>query len=1037
MSKTHKVVGERFREAGLHADRFVSVRDGEKMCIDHDTRYELPVEVPGRNYGVYADADGPLVVLDIDDHDGGEDVGVSGLAALGALPPTFETRSPHGGTHRYYRVETDNSPIADRLKEKLGRANPVPSWGEVQAKNKYVVGPGSQLDGCDKDWCDNCGTSDGGLYEVNADRQVETIGEDELIEALAEDPDLSRRDKTENKSLRDVSETDNDDKNAAGGVGEDQQGDREVDQSLERWQVEALLETLPGDQHFDDWIRTGYAVYSWDSTEVGKEVFESWSEENEKWERSESQRQIDYIWSEGEEGTADDKTNATVGTLIHDAREAADDESVIDDIIRASASRDSKEPDTVTWADVRDEYRQAEAQGNVSKGHGRELAQKLLEREHDWMFVVESERLWVYDDHAGTFHRWGEQKIAEIMSDNLGPHYTTNERRQLTDRISAQNQVHREEINAKTYDDPLLCVGNGVVNLATGELYDHSPEYRFTRALSWDYPTEENDVEADQQPVVDFLDSVTRRPEDRDTLLDHLAHGLMPGHPYRAFVVVYGPGGNGKTQVANLFQNFVGEENAANVEIEEFVNDDFATGDLPGKFINWGDDMSGDKGGTIDELSLLKKASGGSYIRANEKFEKTFNFKNEAALFFSTNNPPRIGESKMSMKDRLYPIRMPYQFTADPDPDDPMQKKKIPKMAETLSGDPEAMRGLLELAVEHAAALRERRGEYSMPEGPEERWSKYNEQADPIVRFGRIAFDEAGPDSLVRKDDAYDIYTEFVEAWDEQESSKRGFKRQFPRAVDTPLETKQSRALATDKDADLVRCWNRISWTEEARSHMPVWMQERYAEHFDAEPGDEEAASEQEHPDGSEPLTNLGPAYGAEITAEVAALSDGEYNREQQGRLRGPKDTYIGFVVPGGNEPLDESFEGETVKLESVTLRTDEDGLLEAVIDDATTVESVAKDGETAEVDQRPEQAGLAETDGGENNIRNEELDKQIEMVTLANRDGDGAERETVATTVANKLGIGVDRVDARIDQLLEAGNVVFETTPGTLNTLR
>jgi len=212
--------------------------------------------------------------------------------------------------------------------------------------------------------------------------------------------------------------------------------------------------------------------------------------------------------------------------------------------------------------------------------------------------------------------------------------------------------------------------------------------------------------DADEETVIEFLDDVTERPEDRDTLLDHLAHGLMPGHPYRAFVVCYGPGGNGKTQVAELFREFVGgQKGSAAVEIDELTNDDFATGDLPGKFINWGDDMAGDGGGALKDLSLLKKATGGSEIRANEKFEKTFNFKNEAAMFFSANEPPRIGEKKSSIQDRIYPIRMPYRFTSDPDESDPLQKEKTPNISEKLVSDDAVMRGILSLAVKHAQDL--------------------------------------------------------------------------------------------------------------------------------------------------------------------------------------------------------------------------------------------------------------------------------------------------------------------------------------------
>jgi hypothetical protein len=92
------------------------------------------------------------------------------------------------------------------------------------------------------------------------------------------------------------------------------------DETVPRETVEDALDALPGRQHFDEWVRTGYAVYSWDDGETGKDVFEEWSRSNPKWEEEESQRQIDYIWSEGD-SDGDRDGNVSVGTLFHLAKE--------------------------------------------------------------------------------------------------------------------------------------------------------------------------------------------------------------------------------------------------------------------------------------------------------------------------------------------------------------------------------------------------------------------------------------------------------------------------------------------------------------------------------------------------------------------------------------------------------------------------------------------------------------------------------------------------------------------------------------------
>lgn len=158
--------------------------DGGKASGDHSLL--KPAAIEG-NYGVYATADDRLAILDVDDYGDIEDK--SGLTALMHLPATFEQGSPHGGTHRIYAVEPDDGRfIADVFDDEFGKENLKPSWGEVRVANQYVVGAGSQLDGCDKDWCDECATEDGGQYVVKADREIATIEAEELVAAIRADP---------------------------------------------------------------------------------------------------------------------------------------------------------------------------------------------------------------------------------------------------------------------------------------------------------------------------------------------------------------------------------------------------------------------------------------------------------------------------------------------------------------------------------------------------------------------------------------------------------------------------------------------------------------------------------------------------------------------------------------------------------------------------------------------------------------------------------------------------------------------------------
>lgn len=470
----------------------------------------------------------------------------------------------------------------------------------------------------------------------------------------------------------------------------------------------------------------------------------------------------------------------------------------------------------ISWNSVLSMY---EDEGEKS---GRYRAAQALEDRTSWMYVVESDTLWVYDETKGYYNQWGEQQAAETLERELGAYYSRTEKEEIVARLEARNQTHRDELNGGAQDGYHVCVGNGIVNLETGELHDHDPSFNFTRGLAWDYKPER----ADPEPVLNFLDDITKREEDRDTLLDHLAHGLMPGHPYRAFVITYGPGSNGKTQMGQLFRGFVGEENAASVELQDLTGDDqFATGGLPGVFVNVGDDISVSE---IRDVSILKSLTGGGTIRANEKYEKQYEFQNEAAMFFSANEPPRIGEESDAIGDRLYPIKMPYRFVSEEeyDPEDPRLKRKEPGIASRLLDNEAAMQGLLLLCVERAQKLIESNGEYSMPEGPQKRREIYEAASDPIRRFVLEYLEQGDQNDRVLKNDAYDVYNSMCELENERAASKNGFKRQISQQVLLDLEKGRTREFKTGNDRD--PCWRYVRFSEDAKNLMPSRLVERY-----------------------------------------------------------------------------------------------------------------------------------------------------------------------------------------------------------------
>jgi len=602
------------------------------------------------------------------------------------------------------------------------------------------------------------------------------------------------------------------------------------------------------------------------------------------------------------------------------------------------------------WNGARISYRDETAKD------GRVAATNALEQATDWMYVMDSDNLWAYDDERGYFNPWGVQTAHRILERELNEHYSQTEAKEIIARLETRNQTRRKELNARSRDSPLLCVGNGVVNLESGEMMQHSPEYKFTRGLRWDYEP----ATADPESVIDFLDDVTKREADRDTLLDHLAHGLMPGHPYRAFVMMYGPGSNGKTRVGKLLRGFVGEENAASVELQDLTGDDsFATGGLPGAFVNVGDDISV---GEIRDTSIIKSLTGDGTVRANEKYEKQYEFENEAAMFFSANEPPRIREKTEAISDRLYPIEMPYRFVDKPV--DPDEKKKIPGIAESLLNDDAAMRGLLLLAVRHAQDVIERNGRYAMPEGPKERREMYESASDPIKRFALQHMAECTSDSIVLKSDAYTLYTEMCDREGERPASEDVFKQKVGEMASTRLESTRTRKLTPGDSRE--PAWRYIEFADSAKEFMPARLRERYTE--GGIDGDETTQGP-ENALGASPLSTVAQSPTGYATVSVEVLKVEHPEGENAPALTATvKDetTAIDIVSWEDNHIL---APGDTVLVENAEL-TEYNGKTQLQIDDAVTeIQSIqAGTGHTEMATPAENQEQLSNTaaDGGD-----------------------------------------------------------------------
>ncbi|WP_205628430.1 phage/plasmid primase, P4 family, partial [Haloprofundus marisrubri] len=716
-------VAKRLEEAGIDTKRFVDVKNGKKASHDH-TRHEAH-EVSG-NYGIYATTEDRLICVDVDDYGDLDDK--SGLLALAELPATFEQKSPHGGTHRFYGVEEaeDGRPIAEVFKEEfdLTKGNPGPSWGEVRAANQYVVGAGSQLDDCDKDWCDECATEEGGRYTLNADREIATIEASQIVDVLRQDPTYAPKEDEEPETPAPSSSADNS-------------------------EVLAFALTESNDEKLKRLWRGDYSDYGGDRSEAEcalafKLAFWLQGDKRAVGRAMDGQLTAEGVsrpslskWSERE----DDGYRSSVLEAVDKQTEYYTPSS---EKYQAPPAPEEDEEETKsagveTWGKIRDLYQDTE----INSKFARFAAAEKLNAEGAFITPRDTQKLYSYHEPSGLFEVGGVLDVERELQRGLGPHYTQHEKREIVGQLKAQTYVDRDCLNAGEYEDDLFCVGNGVINLRTMEFSEHSPKYCFTRGLKWDY-----DPDAEAPNIEEFVENITDRRADELTLYEMIGNCLLPHYDFRSILVLFGRGKNGKSTFYDLVSEFLSRENISGVTMQKMAENRFATKAIVGNLANIAADMPSKK---VNDLGTVKALTGSDPIDVEPKGKESYTAVNSAKLMFGANEPPVLGERTEAIQDRLYPIRFSTKFTDNPNDGNPDKVEKSTLMQQLTKE--EEMSGLLNLALAGIRRLYDN-GDFSMPESPEERLEYYEQYSDPIKMF-RVNCLENEKGRQVSKDDVY------------------------------------------------------------------------------------------------------------------------------------------------------------------------------------------------------------------------------------------------------------------------------------------
>lgn len=219
----------------------------------------------------------------------------------------------------------------------------------------------------------------------------------------------------------------------------------------------------------------------------------------------------------------------------------------------------------------------------------------------------------------------------------------------------------------------LIGFRNGVLDTSTGVFSPHSKSHWLRTLCDVDFtpPVEGETLETHAPNFWRWLDRAAgSRADKRDVILAALFMVLANRYDWQLFLEVTGPGGSGKSILAEIATMLAGEDNATSATIETLESPRERAALIGFSLIRLPDQekWSGDGAG-------LKAITGGDAVSVDPKYRDAYSTHIPAVILAVNNNPMRFTDRSGGVSRRRVIMHFPEQIA--PEERDPKLKDKI------------------------------------------------------------------------------------------------------------------------------------------------------------------------------------------------------------------------------------------------------------------------------------------------------------------------------------------------------------------------
>ncbi len=392
------------------------------------------------------------------------------------------------------------------------------------------------------------------------------------------------------------------------------------------------------------------------------------------------------------------------------------------------------------------------------------------------IFDSKNETIYVFEE--GIYTPKGKEIIKQETEELLQSKCTNHIVIEVMEKIKRRTIISNEQFDK--VPEELICLENGILNVKTQELFNHSPNYPFKSKLPIYFNPHEKCLDTNT-----FFEEILY-PEDIPVIQEWIGFCLYKKYFIKKAIILFGEKNTGKTVLLNLLMFFLGYKNTSGINLQRISSGDkFAIASLKNKMANVFDDLSAKD---LTDSGGFKIATGGGYMTGEHKFGDPFQFINYAKHIFATNNIPDVKDiNDDAYYERWIPIQLDNQVE---------ESKKDNFLIEKLTTK-EELSGLLNWSLEGLKRLLEK-GNFSFNKKSKEIKQIMQRQNNPLVAFANDCLIQ-DDGNKISKEDMYINYCVYCTTKKLPKLSKNQLGRNLLKFVPYMNEVREK-----------VRYWNNV-----------------------------------------------------------------------------------------------------------------------------------------------------------------------------------------------------------------------------------